>query len=136
MRTTVFADSYYYLAFVNERDAGHERVIEFSRAYMGGSVTTEWVLTEVADALSAPDQRQIFLELLAQLRSESGLMIVEASRELFDRGVDLFSQRPDKAWSLTDCISFTVMTERGLSEALTADHHFEQAGFQALFRIP
>jgi uncharacterized protein len=40
--------------------------------------------------------------------------------------------RRDKEWSLTDCISFVVMKERGLTEALTADHHFEQAGFKAL----
>jgi predicted nucleic acid-binding protein len=129
---TVFADSYYYIALVNERDAGHEDAMKFSRSYLGRAVTTEWVLMEVADALSAPDQRWIFLELLSRLRSEAGLLIVEASHELFDRGVALFSQRPDKSWSLTDCISFVVMQEHGLSEALTADRHFEQAGFVPL----
>jgi hypothetical protein len=48
---------------------------------------------------------------------------------LFDRGIARFSQRPDKSWSLTDCISFVVMEERGIREALTADHHFGQAGY-------
>src|SRR5882757_7644644 len=102
----VFADSYYYLAFVNERGAGYEAAIAYSRTYVGRSVTTEWVLMEVAGALSDPWQRPIFLELMARLRNESGVLIVEASHDLFDRGIDLFSRRPDKSWSLTDCISF------------------------------
>jgi len=53
---------------------------------------------------------------------------------LFERGVGLFRQRPDKEWSLTDCISFVVMRDASLTEALTGDHHFEQAGFSALLR--
>ena len=129
---TVFADSYYYLAFVNERDAGHTRASEFARSYHGRSVTTEWILTEVADALSTPDLREIFLELLQQMRDEPGLIIIEANHELFERGIDLFKRRADKSWSLTDCISFVVMDEQGLTEALTADHHFGQAGFVPL----
>jgi len=129
---TVFADSYYFLAFVNPRDAGHERALDFSRSYRGRSLTTEWVLAEVADALSAPDQRGLFQELLAQVRSDPGFAIVEATHDLFDRGVELFSERPDKSWSLTDCISFVVMDQQGTKEALTADHHFQQAGFVAL----
>lgn len=131
---TVFADSYYYLAFVNERDAGYEAAIEYSRSFVGRSVTTEWVLMEVADALSDPWQRPIFLELMSRLRSEPGVLIVAASHDLFDRGIALFSERPDKSWSLTDCISFVVMQEHGLTEALTADHHFEQAGFVRLLK--
>jgi predicted nucleic acid-binding protein len=132
--STVVADSYYYLAFVNERDSGHEKTIGFSSSFGGRTVTTEWVLTEVADALSEPGQRPVFLELLAQLENQPGLVIVAASHELFVRGVSLFSQRPDKEWSLTDCMSFLVMEDYKLVEALTADHHFEQAGFVALLK--
>ena len=57
-----------------------------------------------------------------------------ASSELMERGFDLFSRRPDKEWSLTDCISFIVMSEEGITEALTGDHHFEQAGFTILLK--
>ena len=61
-------------------------------------------------------------------------MIVDPTRDLFHSGIDLFARRPDKAWSLTDCISFVVMKENRIKEALTGDHHFEQAGFTALLK--
>ena len=102
---------------------------EFSRSYHGRTVTTEWVLTEVADAFSSPDQRAIFVELLSELTHDPGLTISQATHELFERGIKLFSERADKSWSLTDCISFVVMEELGIHEALTADHHFQQAGY-------
>lgn len=57
---------------------------------------------------------------------------VEMLDDLFWRGFHLFESRPDKHWSLTDCTSFVIMEEHGMTEALTADHHFQQAGFTAL----
>jgi predicted nucleic acid-binding protein len=61
-------------------------------------------------------------------------MIVPPETKLFDQGIEFYQCRPDKAWSLTDCLSFVVMTDLGISEALTGDHHFEQAGFRALLK--
>jgi predicted nucleic acid-binding protein len=52
----------------------------------------------------------------------------------FDLGLSLFSRRTDKEWSLTDCISFAVMQQRNITDALTTDHHFKQAGYTALLR--
>jgi hypothetical protein len=66
------------------------------------------------------------------LRFDPETEIVPPDPELFERGLDLFARRPDKAWSLTDCISVVVMSERGLTDALSGDRHFEQAGFRAL----
>jgi predicted nucleic acid-binding protein len=62
------------------------------------------------------------------------LTLVASSAEVFERGCELHACRPDKGWSLTDCISFVVMEERGIHEALTGDHHYEQAGFTALLK--
>lgn len=73
-------------------------------------------------------------ELLDALEGDPDVLVVPADASLFRRGVDLYRQRPDKDWSLTDCISFVVMEEQGLTDALTADHHFEQAGFRAILR--
>jgi len=128
----VFADAFFYLALLNPRDACHQQATNISRGLRPATVTTAWVMTEVGDALAGPRQRPLFLDLLDGLRLDATVVIVSATQELFDRGVDLFRQRPDKEWSLTDCISFVVMEERGLIEALTGDQHFEQAGFRAL----
>jgi predicted nucleic acid-binding protein len=98
----------------------------------GPLVTTEWVLTEVGDAFSQPGARQKFIQLLDLLRQQLDVEIVSSTSDLFRRGTEFFSARPDKEWSLTDCISFVVMNEHGITDALTSDHHFEQAGFQIL----
>lgn len=58
--------------------------------------------------------------------------VVSASSTHFQRGLDLFTERPDKEWSLTDCISFRIMEQEGIDEALSFDHHFEQAGYRCL----
>ena len=72
--------------------------------------------------------------LYQRLRGNPGVTIVPANTEVFEQGVELYSRRPDKSWSLTDCISFVVMQRYGLTDALTGDHHFEQAGFRVLLR--
>jgi predicted nucleic acid-binding protein len=136
MMAPIFADAYFYLALLNRDDSAHAQAVAISRARSGLVVTTAWVLTEVADALCSPRHRGTFQTLYDSIRVDPYSEIVPPSPELFDRGIDLYSRRPDKAWSLTDCISVVVMTDRGLTEALTGDHHFQQAGFRVLFRSP
>lgn len=131
--TPFFADTFYYLALINPRDAAHERVINLAQSLFTSTVTTAWVLTEVADAFSHSQNRRLFLVLEESLRASPLVTVVAPSEELFRAGIELYSERDDKMWSLTDCISFVVMKQRGLSRALTADHHFEQAGFDAVF---
>jgi uncharacterized protein len=97
-------------------------------------VTTDWVLIELADAMCRARHRVLAAEFIRDLRDDSRITIVPLSSELLQAGFDLYAARNDKDWSLTDCISFVVMRERGLTEALTADHHFEQAGFAALLK--
>ena len=60
--------------------------------------------------------------------------IVGFEPAIYEAGYELYTSRTDKDWSLTDCLSFAVMNQRGLLESLTADHHFEQAGFRAVFK--
>ena len=73
-----------------------------------------------------------FSRLVALLQSTPGIEVIPPSDNQFQAGADLHATRPDKSWSLTDCISFVIMLERGLSDALTTDHHFAQAGFCVL----
>ena len=97
-------------------------------------MTTEFVLLEVADALSGPSLRGHTVTFINGLRRLAVLHIFPATSGLLADGWTLYSQRPDKEWGLTDCISFVVMRQAGVQEALTFDQHFVQAGFQALLR--
>ena len=97
-------------------------------------VTTEWVLVEVADGLASRPLRSAFVQLMHRINTLPGTQIIHADHAMFDFATDLYAQRPDKDWSLTDCTSFLVMRRHGIVEALTADHHFEQAGFTALLK--
>ena len=129
----LFADAFYFIALLSESDQAHERAAAFERG-TDRLVTTAWVLTEVADAMSARRDRAEFLGMLEGLRRSPHAVIVPPTQELFERGLALYAERTDKDWSLTDCISFTVMREMGITDALTGDRHFEQAGFTALLR--
>jgi len=89
----------------------------------------------LADGWSRPiSRRPIFLQILADLRASPDTIIVPTTEQLLQDGIDLYDQRLDKEWSLTDCISFVVMQDLNLRDVLTADIHFEQAGFRALLR--
>ena len=106
----------------------------YLNGFTGRLLTTEWVLVELADALSAPEARSTAVAFLQAVRADPLFDVIGYFPTVYQAGFDLFASRPDKAWSLTDCISFAIMTEHGLSDALTADHHFEQAGFRAVFK--
>jgi len=129
-----FGDASYYLALLNVDDELHEKAVSVTPDLSSEIVTTTWVLTEVVDALSSPPQRAAAVGFVNDCRAHAHVAIVPPSQDLFDRGLDLFARRPDKSWSLTDCISFVVMGERHLTDALSADHHFEQAGFTILLK--
>jgi hypothetical protein len=131
---TVFADSYYFLALLNEQDVAHERAVALSETNDWPLLTTAWVITEVADALAAPKRRAKFLLFLDALRHDPNCTELPASQVLFERGLELYGQRLDKEWSLTDCISFVAMKDHELTDALTGDRHFEQAGFRILLK--
>jgi predicted nucleic acid-binding protein len=128
-----FADSTFYIALLISRDCNHEKAKTVAESWTGHTITTEYVLTEVANHLSGNGRRRRrYGQLLADIRADSQAVIVRSESKLWQRGSDLYLARPDKGWSLTDCTSFIVMEEQGITEALAADHHFEQAGFRAL----
>jgi len=130
----VFADSYYFFALLNRNEHRHLQAREFAATFQGEMTTTGWILTELGDGLSAPQRRTTFLGLRTELLTSPHVLVLPCSDELLGAGVELFGSRLDKSWSLTDCISFVVMQRQGITEALTGDHHFEQAGFVALLK--
>ena len=132
--TRTFADTSFYVAAVNPRDALHDLANEQAGRLRGTIVTTEYVLVEVGNWLARSGDREVFVQLVRQVQADPRTAVVSSNSSLFQQGLDLYSHRLDKDWSLTDCISFVVMREYGLREALTADHHFEQAGFVALLK--
>jgi predicted nucleic acid-binding protein len=119
---------------LSSRDALHSRAVQFLAEYSGRIVTTEFILLEVANFNARPADRQRFVDLVTQIHNDPHSQLIPALSDLFARGLDLFSKRLDKSWSLTDCTSFVVMTDQNLTDALTADEHFEQAGFRALLK--
>ena len=130
----VFADTSYYLALVNPVDPRHEMSVDLAEGLLGRTFVTEYVLVELGSALSRGSDRLVYLDLLDKVQSDRATTIISASESLFRQGVALFAARPDKDWSLLDCISFVVMKQRRLKEPLTTDRHFVQAGFRALLR--
>ena len=130
----VFADTSYYVALLSEQDAWHERAKVHSEAQLGRVLTTEYVLVETASMMARRSARDAFVALVKDLEVDESTVLIQASPELFRIGFDLFAERPDKEWSLVDCISFVIMKHQRLRDALTSDHHFVQAGFRALLR--
>ncbi len=96
--------------------------------------TTDFALAEVANLMSAVRTRRQVADLLRALEQSPDTTIIRSTPDLFERALSMYEQYDDKDWSLTDCLSFVVMREHTLTEALTHDHHFAQAGFLPLFR--
>jgi len=130
----IFVDTSFFLALVLKDDELHERALAWQPSLRGRFITTSFVLLEVADDLSVPRLRKFASAIFSLVKRSPEFVVVPVSEELMLRGYELFRTRPDKEWGLTDCISFEVMRERQITDALTHDRHFEQAGFRALLR--
>lgn len=133
MNRNAFADTFYFIALLNPADRFHNRAIEISRNLHGQIITTAWVMLELANSFSETPARNKVRGFIAAFERDPKSQLLKPAIEEFRHGLELYSQRPDKGWSLTDCISFHIMKEMDIQSALTGDHHFAQAGFEALF---
>ena len=134
-RLPVFLDTAYVNALVNVRDRWHNAAVQWEERLAVERrrlVTTEFVLVEIADGLAAVRFRAQAVQVITTLQASSLVDIIPASSQLFRTALELYRRRADKDWGLTDCVSFVVMNEQSLSEALTTDDHFRHAGFLAL----
>jgi predicted nucleic acid-binding protein len=132
MINSLFLDTSYVLAILNTRDTLHQQALDLASKLDSQLITTEAILTEIGNALAKPQSRKLAINTLHNLRNDETVKIIPVDTNLFAKALQLYTSRPDKDWGLTDCISFIVMQEYKLIHALTADHHFEQTGFQIL----
>lgn len=132
--SVVFADTFYFIALLSKQDEHHDKAVAWTKTYTGKLLTTEWVLLELADSLASSKRRLVFGETRRRLLADKNYGVVALGMPQHERGIEMYESRPDKEWSLTDCVSFVTMKEEGIREALTGDHHFEQAGFVALLK--
>src|SRR5437867_3127302 len=107
----IFADTSCFVALAGPNDVSHAQAVEWSEGWLGRIITTEYVLVETGSMLSRPDDRPTFVKLMRDLQSDPLVRITPASGALFGAGLSLFTARPDKEWSLVDCISMVVMKQ-------------------------
>ncbi|MEO6808410.1 MAG: PIN domain-containing protein [Isosphaeraceae bacterium] len=134
MPNRIFVDTLFVIALVNSRDQYHARAAALADQYDGHPLLiTDAVLLEIGNALARNHKREA-IEIIEQfLGSESnGIDVVRLTPELFAQAVDLYRSFQDKAWGLVDCVSFVVMRHAGITDALTFDRYFAQAGFNIL----
>ena len=129
---TAFADTFYWIAITAPSDAAYER----ARQVTDDIVTTDEVLAEYLTFFcTGPEymRRKAAANVQAILK-DSTVRVIPQTHESFLAGLELYSARPDKGYSLPDCISMQTMRKEQITEVLTNDRHFEQEGFRALFR--
>lgn len=134
-----FLDTYFVQALLNPKDPHHERALallpEVKRA--AEVVITEAIFEEVGNALSGtPRLRRLAGAFIRRCYTQANMIVVSVDTALLTRALELYESRLDKEWGLTDCISFVVMGDHNLVNAVTGDRHFQQAGFRALMQRP
>jgi len=131
----IFADTSGWLALVVKSDFLHEKAINIYRELLDKNcnfITHGGILLEIGNGLSSINSRSTVLKLKESIEKSARIELVSLSDELIAAGWKLYAERPDKDWGVIDCISFIVMQRQAVTEALTADKHFEQAGFSKL----
>ena len=137
MASPLFLDTSYVIALNSPRDRYHDAALQWERRIRADSVpifTTRAVQLEIGAAFSRLAYRAAATAILEALDRDPGVTVVPLDDDTYRRALDLFASRADKEWSLTDCVSFVVMRDRTITQALSTDIHFSQAGFEALLQ--
>ena len=133
----VFADTLYFLALINPQDQWRDNATN-AEAIIGENhlITTEVVILEVLNFMAGygPNLRNAVASFVRDLLQGTEIEVIPHTRELFLTGLALYESRPDKGYSLTDCISMVAMRDRNITDVLTHDRHFTQEGFTVLLR--
>ncbi len=137
MINKIFLDTAFAVALITPKDIFYEKAHDLSKQLRASEtplITTRAVLLEIGNSLAKENTRKAAIEMLESIEADETITTVAVTEELYEEAFKLFRSRMDKEWGLTDCISFIVMKKFGVTEALTTDRHFEQAGFKPLMR--
>ena len=137
MNKKYFIDTSYLIALLNRGDKWHDAAIYWKNEIVKNNinlVTTEYILVEIADGLASLKFRRQAEQTILFLRASQNIDIIPASMSLFEKGLEIYKGYSDKEWGLTDCISFAVMKAHDITDVLSADKHFKQAGFAVLLQ--
>lgn len=125
-------DTSFVVALVNKKDEDHRKAVElsfdFNRKPM---IVTDAVLLEIGNNLARNFKKESIEAIEGFFESEE-VEVVRLDESLFNKAFNFYKMHADKTWGLVDCISFIVMKENNIIDALTSDKHFVQAGFRAL----
>ena len=133
----IFLDTSFAIALSSATDRNHVRAVKLANQIETDRtrlVTTQAILLEIGNSLSKQKYRAAAIQLLESLETDPSVEVILLTNSLYRSAFNLFKQREDKEWGLVDCTSFIVMQNRGITDVLTADTHFQQAGFRALLR--
>ncbi|CAD5930014.1 hypothetical protein PA905_12320 [Planktothrix agardhii CCAP 1459/11A] len=134
MRTKIFVDTLFIIALINKRDQYHQKALQFAKQYQNHPlITTDAIFLEVGNNLSSNYKNEA-VELMEKFLASDDVEVIRLTPKLFDEALSLYKKHQDKSWGLVDCLSFVVMKQNQVTQALTFDKHFIQAGFQSLMR--
>jgi hypothetical protein len=130
--TPILIDTAYIIALINRRDKYHRQAQELARQLAGHSfLITDSILLEVGNALARYFKGEA-VTIIEQFLNAPEVEVVFITPAQFASAFSRYKKYMDKEWGLVDCISFELMEERGIQQALTPDQHFVQAGFTIL----
>ncbi|MGA7952224.1 MAG: PIN domain-containing protein [Gloeobacterales cyanobacterium] len=133
----VFLDTTYAIALSNQADAFHQKAVQLADQIEAAGifmVTTQLVLVKISNALSRQQHHEAAVSLLESIDTDPNIEIIPLSESIYHDAYKLFSNHADKQWDMVDCISFVVMREHGIKDALTTNPHFQQMGYCSLLR--
>jgi predicted nucleic acid-binding protein len=133
MASEVFLDTSGFFLLIDERDPRHRTAADWLRSRRGRlrPVTTEWVVGETCTLLKARKRAHLVPRFLDYIERSTALVLINPD-EMLVHARAIIRRQADQGFSFVDCLSFCVMTERKIVEALTTDTHFQKAGFSAL----
>lgn len=134
MRNKIFVDTWFIVALINKRDQYHQKAVELAQ-YLEHHhlITTDAILLEFGNALSS-NYKSEAIQLIETFLTSDDVEVIHLTPDLFREALNFYKQHQDKSYGLVDCVSFVVMKQHHVNQALTFDKHFVQAGFQALMR--